>query len=86
MLEWEKKRFKKMFPNIYREIEGDVLPSILDHLERCESLEQAYEVIDYFLRIGEITEEHAEFLKNSRITEGIIGSRKAGEYVKRGLR
>jgi len=87
MMEWEKKRFRKMFPNIYREIEGDILPSVLDHLERCRSVEEAHEIIDYFLKKGEITEEHAEFLKSSKIVlESVIGSREHGEYTKRGLR
>ncbi len=87
MMEWETKRFRKMFPNLYREIEGDILPSILDHLERCETVEEAHEIIDFFLKTGEISEEHAEFLKTSKIVlESVIGSRKHGEYTKRGLR
>ncbi len=86
-MEWEKKRFRKMFPNIFRELEGgDIFPSILDHLERCRDLKEAEEVIDYFVRIGEITKEYGEFLKRSDILKEIIRSRKHGEYTKRGLK
>ena len=85
-MEWEKKRFRKMFPNIYREVEGDIFPSVLDHLERCKDMEEAEEVIDYFMKTGEITEEYGEFLKKSGILKEIISSRKHGEYTKRGLR
>ncbi|MBE8540539.1 DUF2095 family protein [Geoglobus acetivorans] len=85
-MNWEKKRFRKMFPNIYRELEGDILPSVIDHIERCESVDEAHEVIEYFLKIGEISEEYAEFLKKSEIVKDLIGSRKHGEYTRRGLK
>ncbi len=85
-MEWEKKRFRKMFPNIYGELEGDIFPSVIDHLERCESTEQAEEVIDYFVRTGEITEEYGYLLKKSGVLKEIISSRKHGEYTKRGLK
>jgi len=87
MIDWEKRKFRRMFPNLYREIEGDVIPTVLDHLERCRSIEEAYEIIDYFERRGEITKEYAEFLKsNKTLLSSIIGSRSAGEYEKEGLR
>lgn len=85
-MEWEKNRFRKMFPNLYREVEGDLMPTVIDHIERCESVEQAYEIIDYFEEKGEITREYAEFLRNSEILKNLIGSRKHGEYTRRGLK
>ncbi len=85
-MEWEKKRFRKMFPNIFRELEGDIFPSVLDHLERCRNVEEAEEIIDYFARTGEITQEYGEFLKKSGILKEIIRSREHGEYTKRGLK
>ncbi len=90
MMEWEKKRFRKMFPNIFREIEGiedEVIPTVLDHLERCRDLDEAYEILDYFERRGEISREYADFLRSNKILlNSIIKRRKAGKYEKEGLR
>lgn len=87
MIDWEKRKFRKMFPNLFREIEDDIIPTVLDHLERCRNIEEAYEIIDYFEKRGEITREYAEFLKsNKTLLSSIIGSRDAGKYEKEGLR
>uniref|UniRef100_A0A7C4W2H6 DUF2095 domain-containing protein n=1 Tax=Geoglobus ahangari TaxID=113653 RepID=A0A7C4W2H6_9EURY len=86
-MEWEKWKFRRMFPNLFREIEGDVIPTVLDHLERCRNFEEAYEIIDYFEKRGEITKEYAEFLKsNKTLLSSIIGTRSAGKYEREGLR
>ncbi len=85
-MEWEKEKFKKMFPNLFHEIEGNNLPTVLDHLEVCKTIEEAIEVIDYFEKRGEISKEYANFLKsNPALLNSIIGTRERGEYARRGL-
>ncbi len=76
-------KFRKMFPHLYRELFP--LPTVLDHLERCENYEQAIEVIEYFERRGEISKEYAVYLKENITKLGIIGTRKRGEYERRGV-
>ncbi len=86
-MEWERERFKKMFPNLFHEMEGRNLPTVLDHLEVCRTIEEAIEIIDYFEKRGEISREYASFLKSSpSILKSIIGTRERGEYARRGLR
>ena len=84
---WDKEVFKKMFPNLYHELEGRVLPTVLDHLEICQNEKEALEVIDFFERIGEITKEYANFLrKNIKLFSYLFSTRKRGDYAKYGLR
>jgi hypothetical protein len=75
-----------MFPNLYQELEGRAIPTVLDHLEVCENEEQALEIIDYFEKRGEITKEYASFLRaNIKLLSYLFGTRKRGEYARRGL-
>jgi len=85
MLEWNREMFRRMFPNLFHELEGSNVPTVLDHLEVCETEEEAVEVINYFERIGEITSEYASFLRSNAKKLGIIGTRKRGDYEKGGL-
>jgi len=86
MLEWDINKFKKMFPNLFGELEGCKLPTILDHLEICENEKQAVEIIDYFQERGEITPEYAFFLKsNIDKLKFLFKTRKRGDYTRRGL-
>ncbi len=85
-MEWDREKFRKMFPNLYHELEGRVIPTVLDHLEICENEEQALEVIEFFERKGEITKEYASFLKkNIKLFSYLFGTRKRGDYARRGL-
>ncbi len=85
-MEWERKKFRKMFPNLYQEIGDRVIPNVIDHLEVCQSIEEAIEIINYFERIGELTKEYASFLKsNPALLNSMIRKRKRGEYESRGL-
>ena len=85
-MEWDRKKFKRMFPNLYHEIEGRVLPTVFDHFEICENEEQALEIVEFFERTGEISKEFASFLKrNIRQFSYLFGTRKRGDYAKRGL-
>jgi len=74
-----------MFPNLFHELEGAKLPTVLDHLEVCKNEKEALEIIDYFERIGEITPQYASFLRSNVNRLGIIGTRKRGDYERRGL-
>jgi len=87
LISWDREKFRRMFPNLYREIESAKVPDVLDHLERCESEEEAIEIIEYFEKKGEITREFAAFLKSNRaLLKSLIGTRKPGEYERWGLR
>ncbi|RLI89340.1 MAG: DUF2095 domain-containing protein [Archaeoglobales archaeon] len=85
MLEWNREKFRRMFPNLFHELEGAKLPTVLDHLEVCKNEKEALEIIDYFERIGEITPQYASFLRSNVNRLGIIGTRKRGDYERRGL-
>ncbi len=86
MLEWDKEKFRRMFPNLYHELEGTRIPTVLDHLEICQNEEEAIEVIEFFERRGEITPEYASFLKkNIKQLSFLFGTRKRGDYTRRGL-
>lgn len=86
MLEWNKEKFRRMFPNLFNELEGDRIPTILDHLEICENENEALEIIDYFERRKEITPEYASFLRvNLNKLKHLFKTRKRGDYTRRGL-
>jgi hypothetical protein len=86
MLEWDREKFKKMFPNIFHELEGSKLPTVIDHLERCRNKSEALEIIDYFEKTGEITHEFASFLRaNLGALSSLFGTRERGDYERRGL-
>lgn len=85
-MEWEKKKFQRMFPNLFHELEGRKLPTVLDHLEVCKTIDEAIEVIEFFEKKGEISVEYANFLKsNPSLLKSLIGTRERGEYARRGL-
>ena len=86
LLEWNREKFRRMFPNLYHELEGARFPTVIDHLEVCQSEEEAIEIIDYFERKGEITPEYASFLRtNVKQLSSLFGTRKRGDYERRGL-
>ncbi|WP_202318744.1 DUF2095 family protein [Archaeoglobus neptunius] len=85
-MEWKKEKFKKMFPDLFHEIEGRTMPTVVDHLEVCKTVDEAVEVIDFFERKGEISREYANFLRsNPSLLKSLIGTRERGEYTRRGL-
>jgi len=86
MLEWELKKFKKMFPNLKHEVEGTKIPTILDHFEKCKSDGDALELIDFFEKNGDISVEMANYLrKNISKYRELFGTRTEGEYERRGI-
>lgn len=82
MIEWDIGKFKRLFPNLYREIFD--MPTIYDHFERCQSDEEALEIIDYFEKRGEISKEEAEYLRKN-LPRYLFGTRRRGDYARRGL-
>lgn len=84
---------KKDFPALARELEGDFpehstwIPKVTDHLQRCSSEDEAIEIINFFEQREEISPEYAKTLRFLVIKKGhkIFGSRKPGEYEKRGM-
>ncbi|OUJ18624.1 hypothetical protein AMET1_0270 [Methanonatronarchaeum thermophilum] len=64
------------------------IPTIKDHLTRCNTDKQAIEIIDYFNKQGEITKEKTKQLKKQLKTKGLRSfgeKRKKGEIEKNGL-
>ncbi|MDK2794909.1 MAG: hypothetical protein PWQ22_1196 [Archaeoglobaceae archaeon] len=75
-----------MFPNLYQEVGDRLIPTVIDHLEVCKTIEEAIEVISFFEKTGEISKEYASFLKNNpAMLKSMINKRKRGEYEVRGL-
>jgi hypothetical protein len=87
MLDWKSEKFRKMFPNLIHEIDGTRIPTVVDHFEKCRDEKEAIEIIEYFERRREISTEMANHLKNNihKFRE-IFGTRKPGEYEKRGIK
>ena len=60
-------------------------PGIIDFLRRCETKEQALEIIDYMEARGEITPENAGRLRGEIMENGLgsVGKRKEEGYYHR---
>ena len=112
-MEIDKETFKKLFPNLAREMElgeckvtinsirtnikaGEKAasrkfqhydPDVIDFIRRCDTEEQAEEIIDYMERRGEITTEYAKKLRKQLKEKGVrsFGPKKEeGYYFKYG--
>lgn len=112
-MEFEKERFKKMFPNLAKEMESNggrttinsvrtdldagektasknftqYMPDVIDFIRRCETEEQAEEIIAYMERKGEIEKRYAEKLRKQLKEKGVrsFGRKKEeGYYFNRG--
>lgn len=105
-MEIDRKTFRKLFPNLYREIElkkmsisidavrldeveaekeasrpkSPTLPTLIDYLRRCDTDEEALEVINYLERRGEVTSEHAEKLRKQVTEHGVRSFGKKKEW------
>jgi len=110
-MEIDKEKFKRMFPNLAREMANDdnrititsvrsdiesgekivssfrgYNPDVIDFLRRCDSEEQANEIIDYLERRKEISGKYAAQLRRQLKEKGVrsFGSKKEdGYYLKR---
>jgi hypothetical protein len=58
------------------------VPTVVDYIRRCKSVEEALEVIDYLAKRGELEAEEAEELKKILMSNGIeaFGGRKEDDY------
>jgi len=107
-LEIDKETFKRLFPNLAREMESgenkvavnsvrtDVKtgeravssnfvhydPDVIDFLRRCDTAEQAEEIIAYMERRGEISKEYAAKLRKQLKEKGVrsFGPKKEENY------
>lgn len=64
------------------------IPTVTDHLRRCETRDEALEIIEYFARTTQITEEHYRHLKRQLVSQGLrsFGSKRdPGDIEKDGL-
>jgi hypothetical protein len=61
-------------------------PTVIDFIRRCETDEQALEIIDFMEKRGEITQDYAKRLKNQLARLGVrsFGERKKPGYYERG--
>jgi hypothetical protein len=108
-LEPEKETFKKMFPNLAKELRSDenrvsinsvrtddeagerhvtrekfvhYAPDVIDFIRRCDTREQAEEIIDYVEKRGEIDGSCAQKLKKQLKDKGVrsFGAKKEEDY------
>ena len=92
----EKKRFRRMFPNLSQELDSgncgtkkadtrrftDYTPDVIDYLRRCDKAEQAEEIIGYLEKRREISFEYAKKLRKQLKEKGVrsFGSKKEDDY------
>ena len=105
---FDKESFKRMFPNLAKEMESDenkvdidsvrteihagekaasnrfvhYMPDVIDFIRRCDTAEQAEEVIAYMEKRGEINKPHASRLRQQLKEKGVgsFGSKKEQDY------
>lgn len=82
MIEWDMEKFKRMFPNLYRELFS--LPTIYDHLERCQNEGEALEIIEFFEKKGELSKYEADRLRRN-LPKHLFGKRERGDFERRGM-
>ncbi len=58
------------------------VPTVVDYIRRCKSVEEALEVVNYLAKRGELEAEEAEELKKILMSNGIeaFGGRKEDDY------
>jgi len=112
-MEIDKEKFRKMFPNLAREMESgenkvrissvrsDVatgekavsekflhyMPDVIDFIRRCDTEQQAEEIIAYMEKRGEVNTEYAQKLRKQLKDKGVrsFGPKKEeGYYFKEG--
>lgn len=110
-MEIDRERFRKMFPNLAKEIEGEknrvttsivrldseegekatskrfdgYNPDVVDFLRRCDTEQQAEEIIAYLERRGEISQQYAMDLRKQLKNKGVrsFGPKKEDAYYLR---
>jgi hypothetical protein len=107
-LEVDKETFKRMFPNLAKELESDenkvsvnsvrtdertgenavserfahYMPDVIDFIRRCDTEEQAEEIIAYMEKRGEVEKQYAERLRKQLKDKGVrsFGPKKEENY------
>jgi hypothetical protein len=107
-MEFDKKTFRKMFPNLANELETDedkvgvnsvrtdnqtaekaasqrfinYIPDVIDFIRRCDTEEQAEEIIAYLEKRGEVKRPYAEKLRKQLKEKGVrsFGPKKEKDY------
>jgi hypothetical protein len=107
-VEVDKETFKRMFPNLAKELESDenkvsvnsvrtdertgesaaserfvhYMPDVIDFIRRCDTEEQAEEIIAYMEKRGEIEKQYAERLRKQLKDKGVrsFGPKKEENY------
>jgi len=107
-MEIDKKRFRKMFPHLAQELEGEnckvtitsvrsdlqtgekasskkfanYMPDVIDFLRRCDTEQQAEEIICYMEEKEEISRDYAKRLRRQLKEKGVrsFGSKKEDDY------
>jgi len=115
-VEQDRESFKKMFPNLVKELQtddnkvqlnsvrtdqedgekaaisqsfDDYMPDVIDFIRRCDTKEQAEEIIGYMEKRGEIDKKYAQKLRKQLKENGIrsFGTKKEQDYyLKHGRR
>jgi len=104
----DKKTFKKLFPNLAKELESSeyksainsvrtdtqtgeraaskkfvhYTPDVIDFIRRCDTEEQAKEIINYMEKKGEIEKQYAKKLRKQLKEKGVrsFGPKKEEDY------
>lgn len=104
MRDYDIEEFRRKYPNLARELEGGIgvrsvaelaegveppfMPTAVDYLRRCRSLEEAFDVLEYLARTGQLSEEDKALLRGELMRGGLesLGPRKEfGYYSERFL-
>jgi hypothetical protein len=75
--------FEKAMPDKFRSYD----PTVVDFIKRCDTEEQAEEIITYLEQKGEVTKEHATKLRKQLKRQGVRSfgpKREANYYFKQG--
>jgi hypothetical protein len=102
--DYEVEEFKRRYPNLARELEDGIgvrsmaelaegaeppfMPTAVDYLRRCRSLKEAFDVLEYLARTGQLSEEDKGSLREELMKGGLesLGPRREfGYYSERFL-
>lgn len=64
------------------------LPDVADYIRRCDTEEEAFEIVDYMLKRGKINKTEAQEIKNAIKQKGlrVFGEKKEeGHYLHHGI-
>ncbi|MFO7836139.1 MAG: DUF2095 family protein [Candidatus Thorarchaeota archaeon] len=71
-----------------RKREQTFLPDVADYIRRCDTIEEAFEIVDYMLKRGKIDKVEAQEIKEIVKQEGlrVFGEKKEeGHYLHHGI-